>query len=157
MTNASKSSKKYNYLVEQLAIIFGPASTSDVAAFTDAYQNATAAYDHETLKVAIDIIVRNQKVSTWPTIGECLDAVEAAKKQIKIQSSGLVPIENFDVWYRGLLDQIRHADGPGAINAAIAKIRPYAQAKWCFPHRLTEAEALGAKRLAELARGGADR
>lgn len=55
-------------------------------------------------------------------------------------------IENFHRWYGDLMLQIQHANSEHDIVDAVEAIRPYADAKWCFPHRLTDAEAMAAKR-----------
>lgn len=139
-----------NYMVEQLAILYGEPKTPNPKAFLNAYVNALANNDHETLVDATDMLVRQRKISAWPTIGECLDAVKDAKNQAKSKGFGLEPIDNWDQWYGGLLAQIEHATNESQIDSAIAKIAPYAKALWCFPHRLTDAQKLGEKRRTEL-------
>lgn len=139
-----------NILVEQMAILFGEPRTADPHSFLATYVNTLRGYDDDVLKVAAKNIAKSRKITAWPTIGECLDAIETAKHQLKNAAVGLQKIDNWDQWYGGLLAQIKGAASEREIDDAIGKISAYARARWCFPYRLTDAEALGAKRRAEL-------
>lgn len=143
-----------NYMVEQLAVLFGEPKTSDPKAFVASYSNALANVPRDVLADATDWLVRHRKISAWPTIGECLDAVSHAKKQVKSNGIGLEPIDNFEQWYGGLMSQIKHANHQNEIDAAISQIEPYAKAQWCFPHRLDSARELGAIRTKQLRQEG---
>lgn len=144
-----------NYMVEQLAILFGEPKTADPEAFVAAYTNTLHKVPRETLVDATDILVRQRRISGWPTIAECLDAVAAAKKLSKSRGIGLEPIDDFEGWYGGLMAQIAHADNRAQIDAAINQIEPYARALWCFFHRLTDAQEAGAARMKQLRAAGA--
>jgi len=139
-----------NHLVEQLAVLFGEPKTADPVAFVSAYSNALRHVPHETLVDATELLVRQRKISSWPTIGECLDAVAQAKRFVKSSGAGLEPIDDFDSWYGGLMAQIAHAQTQREIDTAIGQIAPYAKAMWCSPYRLTAAQEAGAKRANEL-------
>jgi hypothetical protein len=144
-----------NFMVEQLAILFGEPRTADPGAFIAAYSNTLHKVPRETLMDATDILVRQRRISGWPTIAECLDAVALAKKQGKSRGIGLEPIDDFEGWYGGLMAQINHADNQLQVDAAIAQIEPYARALWCFPHRLDDAREAGQKRMKHLRAAGA--
>lgn len=67
------------------------------------------------------------------------------------------PIACFDAWYAARLREAATATTQAEIAAAIGMVQPYADARWCFPERLTKIDAIGRKRRAELAKRGADR
>lgn len=60
-------------------------------------------------------------------------------------------IGNFEAWYTARMDEIKHAKSERDVSSAVEMIRPYADNRWCFPHRLTEAENLASKPLSRLA------
>ena len=87
----------------------------------------------------------------WPTVAACHAAVEAAKKDLRSRGVGLTPIADFDGWFSELLASIRKAETRGEIQSLVDEIKPYVDAKWCWPSRLAEANAVAAARIGELA------
>lgn len=144
-----------NVMISTLTAVFGEPKSPNVPAFVAVYIGALKGIPDEILVDASDILIRERRISSWPTPAECLDAVASARKLGRSKGIGLTPIENFDQWYGALMGQIKHADRQADIDAAIAQIEPYARAQWCFPHRLTDARALGAQRSKQLAAGNA--
>ena len=142
---------KVNPLIDKLSVLYGEPRTSNPAAFIATYRHALAKYDANTLANAANIIARSRKISSWPTIGECLDAVAIAQKQANSAGIALEPIEDFEGWYGALVDQVKHADSDAVIQDALARVRPYAEARWCFPHRLSDLQNLGDMRRKHLA------
>lgn len=142
-----------NPMVETLLAVFGEPRSPDPENFLRTYVNALKG-PGPVLDAAAQIILRSHRVSTWPTIGECLDAIELAGKQSKAGGVGLQPIDNWDDWYGGLVAQVSHASGQAEIDAAVAKVEPYERAQWCMPGRVAFLREAGKKRLASLAKGG---
>jgi len=136
--------------VARLSILFGEPNTKNLTAMLAEYENAVKRQSASTLHMAGDILARTHKVRTWPTIAEVLDAVSKAKKSAKYASSGLVPIENFDAWWRDRTNRISHARSETEIQAEIAEIEPYWQAKWIHPDRMPQAQQLADERRKEL-------
>lgn len=59
-------------------------------------------------------------------------------------------IINFDAWFNEVRRRIVTAQRNDQIDAAIDLVRPYADARWCRPERLTEAQHLAIKRRREI-------
>lgn len=137
-----------NPLVERLALLYGEPKTHDVKAFVNAYVNELSGFDRPVLQFAADHIARTRKVSAWPTIGECIEALEFAKHQVSAGGVKLKPIGDFNTWFGDLIDQIKGANSEREIGDAIGKIRPYVDALWVAPYRLSEALAVAEKRRA---------
>lgn len=54
-------------------------------------------------------------------------------------------IQNFDGWYAERLREIKDAERPEQVERSLQIIREYSDAKWCFAHRYSDANALAAK------------
>ena len=139
-----------NALLTKFVTIYGEPKTDDPKAFFAEYAAALKDFNAQTLKLAATNIARLRMISSWPTIAECLDACRRAEGVAKHSSVGLEPIENWDHWYGGIHRDIKYAENDKEIQIAIEKVRPYALAKWCYPHRIDEVEAAGEKRRSEL-------
>lgn len=57
--------------------LYGPPDAFDVPRFVAEYTQALSGNEPSLLKDAADRIIRQHKYRNWPTIGECLEAVEA--------------------------------------------------------------------------------
>ena len=139
-----------NALIEKFVTLYGDPKTEDPKDFLAEYAAALRGFDKATLKLAAQTIARTRLVRAWPTIAECIDAAKKAEGVAKHSVSGLAPIENWDDWYGGIMRDIKYAETEREIEAAIEKVRPYAMAKWCFPHRLDEVTVQGDARRAAL-------
>lgn len=139
-----------NVLLKKLITLYGEPRTDDPMDFLAEYANALRGFDDATFKAAANRIAKTRMVSTWPTIAECLEFCRQCEAGSKFSAVALEPIQNWDHWYSGICRDIKYARDDREIQSAIEKVRPYAMAKWCFPHRLDEVEALGEKRRAEL-------
>lgn len=54
-------------------------------------------------------------------------------------------VENWESWYRARMTEIKNASAPEDIERALSAIREYADAKWCFPYRLNDAQSLASQ------------
>lgn len=63
------------------------------------------------------------------------------------------PVAAFDVWFAARCREAATAATEAAIERAVEAVRPYAQAQWCCPHRLTTITNIARKRWNELSRG----
>lgn len=139
-----------NPMLAKLVTLYGEPKTDDPRDFLAEYAAAMKGFDNQTLKLAATNIAKTRMISSWPTIAECLDACRKAEGVAKHSSIGLEKIDNWDHWYGGIMRDIRYASNERDIQLAIEQVRPYAMAKWCYPHRLEEVETAGEKRRAEL-------
>lgn len=125
-----------NPLVKRLAIVFGEPKTEDPVGFLAEYANAFKGTPKDVLDAAADVIIKHRKYRAWPTVAECLDAIDAAKRQIVKNGLLLEPIENFDVWWASLVTAVQTAQNVAELDAAIAEARPYDDAGWIGKWRL---------------------
>jgi len=125
-----------NPLVKRLAILFGEPKTEDPVGFLAEYANAFRGTPRDVLDVAADVIIKQRKFRAWPTVAECLDAIDAAKKQVVKDGMILPPIENFDAWWSALVARVQVAQSISEIDAAVAEVRPYDAANWIGKWRL---------------------
>lgn len=139
-----------NALLKKLITLYGEPKTDDPLDFLAEYADALRGFDDATMKAAANKIAKSRMVSSWPTIGECIEACKQAEGVAKFSSVALEPIQNWDHWYSGICRDIKYASTEREIQAAIEKVRPYAMAKWCWPTRLDEVERLGDCRRSEL-------
>lgn len=126
-----------NVLVKRLAILFGEPKTEDPAAFLAEYANAFKGTKKDILDAAAEVIIKQRKYRAWPTVAECLEAIDAAKRQV-VTASGmrLEPIENFDAWWAAIVERVQGAKTVAEIDAAVAEVKPYDAAGWIGKWRL---------------------
>lgn len=122
-----------NQLVKRLAAAFGHPKTEDPAGFLAECARAFKGVPSSVLDVAADIIIKQRRYASWPTIGECLQAIDAAKKQ---PGKFLEPIEDFDGWWDEHVHRVMSAKTVEEIDRTIDDVRPYAVAKWIMDWRL---------------------
>lgn len=65
-------------VIKRFLTVFGPPKTDNVEAMFAEYERALARNSTEVLHRAVDKILRKTKFRAWPTIGECVDAVQSA-------------------------------------------------------------------------------
>lgn len=132
--------------VRRLGAMFGsidPSTAADtIAEYTSAMRGQSAA----TLGAAADILARQHKYRSWPSIAECLDAVSAAKRRSQSAGVGLTTIDDFDGWWSERMNRIRHATTEAQIEAELRQIEPYAAARWIASHRMPDAIAAAEQR-----------
>lgn len=146
--------------LRKLMVLYGEPKTDDVPAFLAEFGNMLKGIDGKTLETAADLLIRQRKYRSWPTVAEVLDTVDEAKTYRKHAKTGLQPIKNFDQWWHDRIGGIEGAVNEREIAEQIDQIRPYAEAKWIAPHRLPYAlncaeermEALGIRQSTDLSR-----
>lgn len=136
--------------LRKMMVLYGEPKTEDVPAFLAEYGNMLKGVDNTTLEAAADILIRQRKYRSWPTVAEVLDVVDEAKTYRKHAKTGLQPIKNFDQWWSDRIGAIRGAVNDREIAAEIDQIRPYADAKWIARHRLPYAIECADERRQEL-------
>jgi hypothetical protein len=105
--------------VKRLAIVFGEPKTEDPVGFLAEYANAFKGTPRDILDAAADVIIKQRKFRAWPTVAECLDAIDAARKQVVQNGIRLEPIENFDTWWAALVARVQTAQAVEEIDAAM--------------------------------------
>lgn len=125
-----------NPLVKRLAIVFGEPKTEDPAGFLAEYANAFKGTAKDILDAAADVIIKQRKFRAWPTVAECLEAIDSAKKQVVKNGLRLEPIENFDQWWGAMVARVETAQTVADLDAAIAEVEPYHAARWIGGWRL---------------------
>lgn len=68
-------------VTKRFLIQYGAPDTIDQKAFLAEYEKALAGTDADLLKQAADLIVKQHKYRNWPTVGECVAAVEVVATQ----------------------------------------------------------------------------
>jgi hypothetical protein len=139
-----------NILVKRLAIIFGEPKTEDPEGFLFEYANAFKGIPTHILDSAADVIIKQRKYRSWPTVAECLEAVDMAQRQTVAKGKMLDPIKNFETWYEDRLERIRKATTRSEMQDVLDEIRPYDAARWIMPSRMRVALETMEKRCQEL-------
>jgi hypothetical protein len=139
---------------KRMLALFGVPDGTSVEDVVAEYANALRGHDETALQRAADRIARTRRIRAWPTVAECLDAVEEASK-VAPASATLKIIKNFHVWWGERLAKIDAAETETEIAAQIDMVRPYADAKWIAPHHWAEAEAHAARRRKQWSKDGA--
>lgn len=140
-----------NPLVKRLAILFGEPKTEDPVGFLFEYANAFKGTPRDILDAAADVIIKQRKYRAWPTVAECLDAIDAAKRQIVSNGMRLEPIENFDSWWTDKVSRVQAAQAVSEIDAVLAEVQPYDAAKWIGAWRLPSLRDIAHERRGLLA------
>lgn len=139
-----------NVLVKRLAVMFGEPKTEDSEGFLFEYINATKGTPKDILTAAADVIIKQRKFRAWPTVAECLDAIDAAKKQHVAKGRMLEPIQNFESWFEERLERMAKATTREEMQGIMDELRPYDAARWVAPHRLPQLGKAMEKRCEEL-------
>lgn len=140
-------------LVKRLLVLFGEPKTDDPEAFIAEYRNAVQDVDPNVLKLAGDLIVRERKYRSWPTVADMLDVVDRAALKVKSAKGDaqvLEEIKDFDRWWTDIKGQMRNAQNLDDIRNVIALVRPYWSARWIAYGRMDEIEELARERQFEL-------
>ena len=122
-----------NPLVKRLLVLYGDPKTDDPDGFAAEYVNALRGLDKSVLQTAGDLIVRERKYRSWPTVADVLEVIDRAKAMHAARARvgvALTTIENFDAWWSDLITDVRTASDESAIDRAIAVMEPYWRAKW---------------------------
>ncbi len=139
-----------NPLVRRLAIVFGEPKTEDAAGFLGEYANAFKGTPKDILDVAADVIIKQRKYRNWPTVAECLDAIDSAKKQLVANGKVLEPIKNFDDWWNDICRRIETAPDRDAAHDVMNEARPYHAARWMAEWRISVLREKLERRCGEL-------
>lgn len=131
-----------NAFARKMAILFGEPKTEDPVGFLAEYANAFRDVPKALQERAADVLIRQRKFRSWPTVAECLDALAVARKQSRSAPIGLQPIDNFDQWWDDRVEAIMGAPSQAVLSAELAKIQPYADAGWIAESRMPEAMRL---------------
>lgn len=140
--------------VKRMAALFGDPNSGDIADVIAEYENALKGEPELVLQRAADLIARQRTIRAWPTVAECLKAVKLVKGLTGVKGS-VPPLTDFDGWWSDRLSMIRSATSPDDIEAQLALIEPYVEAKMISRQRLPEARSHAQARLVQLAKGAA--
>jgi len=77
------TSHAFSAMLERLLLMYGAPETDDAEAYLGEYARQLRNYSVDELSRATDIIFRSRRFKTWPTIGECIQAAEEAREQLK--------------------------------------------------------------------------
>lgn len=86
-------------VIRRFVTVFGEPKTDNSAAMVAEYERALHGNSPEVLNRAVDKLLRKTKFRVWPTIGECMDAVQAAAEEVRSQSSQARPDQPFVATY----------------------------------------------------------
>ena len=89
-------------VIRRFVTVFGEPKTDNSSAMVAEYERALHGTSPEVLHRAVDKLLRKTKFRVWPTIGECMDAVQAAAEEVRSQSSQARPdqpfVETYPEW-----------------------------------------------------------
>jgi hypothetical protein len=77
------TSHAFPAMLERLLLMYGAPETDDAEAYLGEYARQLRNYSVDELSRATDIIFRSRRFKTWPTIGECIEASEQAREQLR--------------------------------------------------------------------------
>jgi hypothetical protein len=75
-------SPQTNILLEQLGVVYGAPDSPDPAAFIAAYAKHMARYTRAELEAAADRIICTRKSKTWPSVADCIAAIEEYRAEV---------------------------------------------------------------------------
>lgn len=139
---------------KRMLALFGIPDGASVEDVVAEYANALRGEDDEVLQRAATRIARTRRIRAWPTVAECLDAVEEARK-VAPAPANLKAIKNFHVWWAERLANIDAAASEAEIAAEIEIVRPYADAKWVGSSHWAEVQSHAERRRKQWAKEGA--
>mgnify|MGYP006921403881 CR=1 FL=1 len=120
------------HFTKRMQALFGAPDATIAAEVIAEYVNALDGYAEGELNRAADKIARTRRIRSWPTVAECIDAAEEARRNPA--DVGLKVIGNFDRWWGERLAKIDTAATEADIHDQLEIIRPYYEAKW-IPQR----------------------
>lgn len=129
---------------KRMQALFGAPDATIAAEVIAEYVNALEDYTEAELKRAGDKIAKTRRIRAWPTVAECIDAAEDARRNPA--DVNLKVIGNFDKWWEERLSRIATASDEAGIADQLEMIRPYAEAKWIAPWHWQEATAAAERR-----------
>ena len=139
---------------KRMLALFGIPDGASVEDVVAEYANALRGEDDEVLQRAATRIARTRRIRAWPTVAECLDAVEEARKVAPAPAT-LKVIKNFHVWWAERLAKIDQAETETEIAAQLDMVRPYAEAKWIGANHWADAQYHAERRRKQWAKDGA--
>jgi len=69
-------SPKTNLMLQRLGVIYGVPESTDPQAFVAEYAHLTRQYVDSELEEAAERLLKTRKYKTWPTVAECVNALE---------------------------------------------------------------------------------
>lgn len=123
----------------RMSALFGSPDAAIAADVIGEYVTALAGYTDAELNRAADKIARSRRIRAWPTVAECIDAAEEARRNPV--DANLKVIGNFDTWWTERLERIDTATTEADIHDQLEMIRPYAEARWIKDRHWQEAVA----------------
>lgn len=101
-------------MLERLGLIYGEPDVDNVPEFLMEYARQLRNYTSEELSKATDHILRTRKFKTWPTIGECVEAADMAREQLRERHPARPPVDE-SMWSQAARnwadEQLRNDDG----------------------------------------------
>jgi len=91
------TSHAFPAMLERLLLMYGAPETDDAEAYLGEYARQLRNYTVDELSRATDIIFRSRRFKTWPTIGECIQAAEEAREQLK-EKHPATPYSDNSMW-----------------------------------------------------------
>ena len=101
-------------MLERLGLIYGDPDVSNLPEFLMEYARQLRNYTSEELARATDHILRTRKFKTWPTIGECVEAADLAREQLRERHPAKPRVDE-SMWSEAARkwadEQLRNEDG----------------------------------------------
>lgn len=66
----------YEHFIDRLQLLYGEPKTNDVERFYAEYASALSRFEPRHLSAGASKIIGSHKFRSWPTVAECIDAVE---------------------------------------------------------------------------------
>lgn len=70
-------------MLHRFVLVYGAPDSNDPSAFMAEYARQLRNYTIAEISRATDHILRTRKYKTWPTIGECVEAADLAREQLR--------------------------------------------------------------------------
>lgn len=125
--------------VKRMTALFGAPDSETPDDVINEYVNALAGQSEASLERAADNIARERRIRAWPTVAECLDALQAAKRNANVAAMGLEKIDDVEGWFAERIARIRNATSDRQLEGELRQIEPYDLARWIAPERLRTA------------------
>ena len=69
------------HVIQRFIVVYGAPTTEDTKAYFAEYQRLLGGADPDILKDAVDLVIKQHTFRNWPTIGECIAAVNTVALQ----------------------------------------------------------------------------
>jgi len=101
-------------MLERLLLVYGAPESDNPSAYMEEYARQLRNYRADELSRATDNLLRTRKFKTWPTIGECVEAADFAREQLR-EKHPAKPTGEDSMWSEAARkwadEQLRNDDG----------------------------------------------